>query len=382
MARTAATKHVAILAIGTLILFLGAIIAAVGAFRSVMHDPKTKGPYEASNTLTTVANNRRHYVALISYFPEIFHCGKVQDIHESTASDAELVLTTLDVQEAAAFYCWRESGDAVWLYAFGFVILFVYLILAFIAAFRRSGHQAALGGLGFSVVIITWALLVIVHFQEHNNIPRALYAFGDCDTFTSSATARANYDPWTPSNVRVNPDFGVEVIPNFLPSTTTGVTTAGGTAPGIRAFYYQRYGGTDTFDETLFTTNTATNFANDVNARITPTSHGASTAGATTYFLNFNRSPARIFGPTPRRSWICNEDWDYSSTLRITRNLIYGGIATLLLGALLTTTSLAYLAFPILGVVKAPTGNIQAQRASNLAADVDYTVDYVYDETY
>ncbi len=36
------SKHLAILAIGTFIVFLGAIISAVGAFRSVMHDPKAK----------------------------------------------------------------------------------------------------------------------------------------------------------------------------------------------------------------------------------------------------------------------------------------------------------------------------------------------------
>jgi len=397
--RTTSKKHLIILALGTFIVLLGSIIAAVGAFRSVMHDPKSKGPYTAGETLGSTALNYRHYVALIAYFPEIFDCRKVKDIYADPLADGELYIADIDVREAASFYCWRESGDAVWLYAFGFVVLFVFLALGFIAAFRASGQQASLAGVGLSAVFLLWCLLVIVHYQEHNNITKALDAFGDCDNFAGIAASRTAFAPWASANALVTADFGLEVYETWNPST---FGTAGANPP--RAFYYSRRGGSDTFDEVTFTATTVSATipaAPAIPVAATVATVGVTTATTTTttgttvtaipvaaavpainvvtshsqpdnrwWTINFNRSPARIFGPTPRRAWLCNDEWSYDGTLRVSQNLVYGGIATLALGVLLVLTAFAYFAYPILGVVKFPTTEIQQQRASNLAEDL------------
>jgi len=419
--RTVASKHLAILALGTFIVLLGAIISAVGAFRSVMHDPKgsgLRGPYTAVDTNAQSRFNYRHYVALIAYYPEIFDCRRVKDIYQSTASDPELFLADNAIITAANFYCWRESGDAVWLYAFGFVILFVFLILGFTAAFRASGHQAALGGVGFSAVILTWTLLTIVHYQEHNNIPRALNAFGDCKGFASLQTSRDAFAPWSPANtITALPDFGLEAYPNYNAFITAAQTTSINiqgqvtnanvnanqftqtiAANPLRAFYYSRRGGSDTLDEftaapagTTFAFGGAapTNFGTTISSAATTTVTGTvvSTVVATTvptlavstrhgssdfapYTIDFNRSPARVFGPTPRRAWLCNDDWAYDGVFRVSQNLVYGGLATVALGALIVLTAFGYLAYPILGVQKFPKAEIQQQRASHLAEDL------------
>jgi hypothetical protein len=419
MARS--SKSFAFLAIGTFILVLGGIVSAVGAFRSVMHDPKDKGPYLNTDVAQSSLYNFRHYVAVASYFPEIFNCGKLKDLHAEIQSDPELYIPDLDTRTATAFYCWRESGDAVWLYAFGFVVLFVYLAVAFIAAFRASGQSAAIAGVGLSSVILLWAVLTIVHYQEHNNIPRVLNAFGDCDAFATNQQSRNEYHPWTSANRLVKSDFGLEVLPNYNPTHLVGTPgTVGAEATATRAFYFTGRGGTDLFDETV-TRVSATNPVQvppvlpvltnvqqiaatvaptvvpavvDPNAvlvapvlprRLLTTNHGlADDVSGNTYNFDFNRSPARIFGPTPRRSWLCNDDWKYDGTFRVSQNLVYGGLATVVVGALIVLVAFGYIAHPILGVIKAPKAEIVAQRSSNLAREFsdeisiygDYSTDY------
>jgi uncharacterized membrane protein len=413
--RTVASKHLALLAIGTFVILLGGIISAVGAFRSVMHDPKAKGPYSSSDTNTRSAFNYRHYVALISYYPEIFNCNDINDIYGNTngLTDIEHFIPDVDDRDTAKFYCWRESGDAAWLYAFGFVILHVYLILAFIAAFRASGHQASIAGVGFSVVILAWALLTIVHYQEHNNIPKALTAFGSCPSFAAADVTRTIYAPWTPATAGLYPDFGLEVWEGANPASLQATRLG-----QVRAFYYSRRGGSDILDENLIAgflstplnqnapylqpatpviattttagvtvTTTTTGTTTIISAvptttvaqnNVIPVRHG--NADGNTYFIDYNFSPARVVGPTPKRAWLCNDDWNYDGTFRVSQNLVYGGLATVIVGAFLVLTAFAYLAHPFLGVVKAPKQAIQQQRSSNLAADLGE--DYTYTSDY
>jgi hypothetical protein len=297
-----------------------------------MADPSEDGPETTLENVVVAggANNYRHYVAVLAYFPEIFDCDNLRDLYTLATTDAELlsgsISTNVDIRSAAADLCWRESGNQAWIFALALPILLVFLIIAFIAAFRRSGFQAAIAGVGLSAFMLVYCALVIVHYQAQSNIPTAIQVFGDCDDFKTNAVTMAAYSPSTTSQLALK--------------------------DGNR--YITARGNTNHFDE-----------VNTVSA-----------TGVVS--VNFARSPARVFGLTPRRAHLCEDDWDYDNRLNTSANLVYGGIAVVAFGLLFVLTAFAYIAFPFLKVVPAANAK-QMQATAPLSRGVDYS-EYSYSD--
>jgi len=331
MAKTIATKYLAILGFGSLCVLVGSIIGGAGAFRSVMADPSEDGPVTAAEN-TQIAGttyNYRHYVAVMAYFPEVFDCDNLRDLYQLNTTDAELlsgsISTSEDIRAAVTDLCWRQSGRQAWMYALYFPVLLIFLILAFIAAFRKSGFQAAIAGVGLSAFMITYTALIIVQFQSQSNIPYIVQAFGDCDDFSSDAT----------------------VLATFAPSSTGNLALKDGNR------YNLIRGNTNHFDEVTTTTNGQT-------------------------VVNADRSPSRLFGNTPRRAFLCEDDWEYDNRFLTSANLLYGGCALTAFGLLFVLVAFGYIAFPFLKVVPAAGAN-QAQKNAPLTRGVD---DVVYEDEY
>lgn len=331
MAKSIASKYLAILGFGTLCVLVGSIIAGAGAFRSVMADPSDDGPATAAENVVVAGSidNQRHYVAVMAYFPEVFDCDNLRDLYQLNTTDSELLTGTIttneDIRAAVTDRCWRESGRQAWIYALYFPILIIFLVLAFIAAFRKSGYQAAIAGVGLSAFMIVYCAIVIVQYQAQSNIPTILQAFGDCDDFKSVATTLAAFN------------------------TNNGAANADGTmstASGRTVFTTIR-GNTNHF-EASSTTNT----------------------------------PGRVFGNAPRRAHLCEDDWEYDNRFQTSANLLYAGSALIAFGLLFVLVAFAYIAFPFLKVVAAKNA-AKDQKSAPLNRSAEYEEDvYTYDEEY
>eukprot|EP00161_Ancyromonas_sigmoides_P007506 TRINITY_DN1902_c0_g2_i1.p1 TRINITY_DN1902_c0_g2~~TRINITY_DN1902_c0_g2_i1.p1 ORF type:complete len:287 (+),score=122.67 TRINITY_DN1902_c0_g2_i1:86-946(+) len=102
------------------------------------------------------------------------------------------------------------------------------------------------------------------------------------------------------------------------------------------------------------------------------TTTGIATTGAASSFAN------SLNGPSPRRGWICENDWDYDSDLNTASNLVYGGAAVSFVAYLSLLISFAYIVQPFVTPIPAFT-----KAASFRGADVDFDQSYTYtDEEY
>ena len=103
------------------------------------------------------------------------------------------------------------------------------------------------------------------------------------------------------------------------------------------------------------------------------TTTGIATTGAASIYAG------SLNGPSPRRGWICENDWDYDSDLNTASNLVYGGAAVSVVAYLSLLISFAYIVQPMITPIPA-----FAKSASFRGADdVDFDSTYTYtDEEY
>lgn len=373
------TKYLAVLAAGTFFVLLGSIIGAAGAFRSVMADPESDGPLSTAENLATAnpagRNNYRHYVAVVSYFPEIFDCNEIRDALQVTTNDVGFTgqsttstftnFANENLRDAVVNYCWAQSGNQAWIYALYFPILIVFLIVAFIAAFRRSGYQASIAGIGLSAFMLVYAALVIVQYQSSSNIPIVLDAFGDCNDFDTNAATLAAFN---------------------TPAPTLTAFTAGATwSPSIELAHYEVVNYNQQLNQDLgagaavATAVTAVNIARVSTDRGNTPNFDAPTYGAVSFaaagattteqataaiaLAGVQSSASILFGSTPRKAFLCTDDFDYDNRLKVSGNLLYGGVAVVAFGLILVLVAFAYIAFPFIKVGKAPNADAQQKEA-------------------
>lgn len=206
------TKALIFLVFGSFAAFLGTGIICGGGFNSVMFTP-TEGPYRLStatattttSTATTattttaatttgttavvlqeqVALNNGHYTSLLKQYPELFNWAKISDVQKlvETATLATGVAITEQVsRDAAQAYTRYHAGEQAWIFAFYLPLTLTVVVLAFIAYFRKNGYTLALVGLGLSAFMVTYTLVIVVHYQNISFVPEALNAFNDCNS--------------------------------------------------------------------------------------------------------------------------------------------------------------------------------------------------------
>jgi hypothetical protein len=100
------------------------------------------------------------------------------------------------------------------------------------------------------------------------------------------------------------------------------------------------------------------------------------TATATTSVSAFENS---LFGPTPRRGWVCEDDVDYDSDLRTAAYLVYGGAAVMFFAGLFLIIGFSYVVRPI--ITPASAFGVKAEfRSADVDFEEEYEVEY-YTET-
>jgi len=185
-------KAVILLAFGTFVTFLGTGIICGGGFNSVMQVP-TDGPYQdtrvpaagvgSNPTIATTFDNRGHYVSLLKQYPQLFNWSKIKDLQKSADVTATFSGALIDQQfnrDAANAYTQYHAGEQAWIFAFYLPIALVVVGLGFTALLRKSGHTLALVGLGLTATMITYTLIIVVHYQNISFVPEVLNAFSDC----------------------------------------------------------------------------------------------------------------------------------------------------------------------------------------------------------
>jgi len=195
---------------GTFAAILGAGILCGGGFNSVMQTP-TNGPYQASTAQTTtqvnvagVANNQivgtlnnqvianhGHYISLLKFYPELFNWSKIRNLRNSFsdlgATAAGLTDTNQIRADATNAYTRRHAGENAWIFALYFPVMLITVALGFVAFFRTSGYTLALSGVGLSAFMITFTLIVVVHYQAKSFVPQINDAFTDCSGLSTTS---------------------------------------------------------------------------------------------------------------------------------------------------------------------------------------------------
>ena len=179
-------KSLIFIAFGALSIIVGTVIMTAGGFKSVMIDP-TDGPL----TNTAAVANAGHYRQLILNYPEMFNCATLEDdvYANANAEYSPYYIADADIRDNAKAYCRFSDGEQAWTFALYLPIAIVVLALAITAFIRKSGYTLGLVGVGLSAVMLSFTLLVIVHYQGHSYIPQAINHFTDCDGFSAVTKA-------------------------------------------------------------------------------------------------------------------------------------------------------------------------------------------------
>mmetsp|Transcript_5119 Transcript_5119/g.11178 ORF Transcript_5119/g.11178 Transcript_5119/m.11178 type:complete len:293 (+) Transcript_5119:19-897(+) len=180
------SKALIFLAFGAFTALIGAGLFCAGGFKSVMVDP-TDGPL----TNTASVANAGHFRALILNYPEIFNCATLEDDVYSNANVeySPYYIADADVRDNAKAYCRFHDGEQAWTFALYLPLTLVMIALAVTALIRQSGFTLGLVGVGLSAVMLSFTILVVVHFQGHSYIPQAINHFTDCDGVTVATKA-------------------------------------------------------------------------------------------------------------------------------------------------------------------------------------------------
>jgi hypothetical protein len=91
--------------------------------------------------------------------------------------------------------------------------------------------------------------------------------------------------------------------------------------------------------------------------------------------LDANVSFGTLYGPAPRRAWLCRDDWGYDNNFRVAANLVWGGAATAFVGYLSFILAFAYLVQPFVQPQPAFKSVFVTRSADAVDFD-DYSDDY------
>lgn len=223
------------IAFGTFAAILGAGILCGGGFNSVMMNP-TDGPYSSATAVSTIPTtvgttttaattttttttttgttttatasntnivlNNGHFISLVKFYPELFNWSKIRNLRAASGDIGSVTSGIYQPQiinrEASDAYTRRHAGENSWIFALYFPIVLVVVALGFVAFFRKSGYTLALVGVGLSAVMISFTLIVVVHYQAKSFVPQVNDAFTDCSGLSAVFL----------QNLRANVQFG------------------------------------------------------------------------------------------------------------------------------------------------------------------------------
>jgi hypothetical protein len=192
---------------GSFAALLGLGIICGGGFNSVMQDPKG-GPYAAATggSATTVGSvvtvsgttlnsninlNNGHFLGLLKQYPELFNWSDLEDIisadNNVLSTSSGLWLPADTRRESSTAYTKRHAGENSWIFALYFPFALLLVVLGFVAFFRKSGYTSSLVGLALSAFMISFTLLIVIHYQAKSFVPQSLDAFTDCSGYSTAS---------------------------------------------------------------------------------------------------------------------------------------------------------------------------------------------------